>query len=163
MLLLRSLFFAIVVPGTVAGVIPYLIVSRGRGSPLDHWGPAQFGALLPIALGASILLRCIWEFAHVGRGTLAPIDPPKELVVSGLYRYVRNPMYVGVFILLLGEALLFESVRVLEYMAGWSVIVQLFVALYEEPALRRRFGESYERYCRSVRRWLPGRPFAGTA
>ena len=159
MLVLRSLFFTIVVPGTVTVLIPYLIVSGGRATVIEHWGAPEYLSLVPIVVGAVILLRCIWDFTVVGRGTLAPIDPPTELVVRGLYRYVRNPMYLGVLILLLGETALFESVALLEYTAGWFVVVYLVVVLYEEPALRSRFGEPYNRYCRSVRRWLPGRPF----
>jgi len=157
-LALRSLFFTIVVPGTVAVVIPYLIVS-GQGARISGpWNPLQFLSLVPILVGAAILVRCIWDFAAKGRGTLAPIDPPKELVVQGLYRYVRNPMYVGVFVILLGQTAFFRSVALLRYTALWLIVVHLFVVLYEEPSLRRRFGSSYERYCRSVHRWLPTRP-----
>jgi protein-S-isoprenylcysteine O-methyltransferase Ste14 len=159
MLVLRSVFFTVVVPGTVAVLIPYVIVSGGRAAWPGRWGALQCLALAPIAMGTAILLWCIWDFARVGRGTLAPVDPPKELVVEGLYRYARNPMYLGVLILLLGEATWFESVALLEYAVGWFVVIHLVVVLYEEPALRRRFGESYEAYCRSVRRWLPGRRF----
>ena len=154
MLALRSLFFTIVVPGTVTVLIPYLIVSRRRAALPGSWDFPQYVALAPIAVGVAILFQCIWDFARVGRGTLAPVDPPKELVVQGLYRNVRNPMYLGVLILLLGEAMLFESVALLEYAIAWFVVIHLVVVLYEEPALRRRFGESYEDYCRSVRRWL---------
>jgi protein-S-isoprenylcysteine O-methyltransferase Ste14 len=160
MLFLRSVFFTIVVPGTVTVLIPYLIVARGGAVLPRGWGALQYLALAPIVVGAAILLRCIWDFARLGRGTLAPVDPPKELVVQGLYRYARNPMYLGVLILLLGEAMLFESVALLEYAAGWFVVIHLVVVLHEEPTLRRRFGESYDVYCRSVRRWLPGRRFS---
>ncbi len=163
MLVLRSVFFTIAVPGTVTVLIPYLIVSGSRATLPVRWGALQYVALAPMAVGAAILFRCIWDFARVGRGTLAPVDPPKELVVEGLYRYVRNPMYVGVLILLLGEATLFESVALLQYAIGWFVVIHLVIVLYEEPALRRRFGESYEGYCQSVRRWLPGRRFGRAA
>ncbi len=159
MLFLRSLFFAVLLPGTVAVLIPWRIVSRGSTAPLRDVAAMRYLAFVPMALGAAILLRCIWEFAAKGRGTLAPIDPPRHLVVSGLYRYVRNPMYVGVLTLLLGEAVLFWSVALLEYAAVLFVIVNLFVIFYEEPALRRRFGDSYERYRRAVHRWLPGKPY----
>jgi protein-S-isoprenylcysteine O-methyltransferase Ste14 len=113
-----------------------------------------------MVLGAAILVRCIWDFAAKGRGTLAPIDPPRQLVVQGLYRYVRNPMYLGVLLLLLGETAFFKSIALLQYTLAWFIIVNLFVVFYEEPALRHRFGDSYERYFRSVRRWLPTRPAA---
>jgi protein-S-isoprenylcysteine O-methyltransferase Ste14 len=114
--------------------------------------------VLPIIAGAAVLLHCIWDFAVAGRGTLAPVDPPKELVVRGLYRYVRNPMYVGVVSVLLGEALLFASIAMLIYAAGFFALAHLFVILYEERTLRRRFGEAYEQYARAVPRWLPRRP-----
>ena len=158
MLALRSLFFTMVVPGTVAVLIPYLIVS-GTGVRISGpWNPLQFLSLVPMLVGTAILLRCIWDFAAQGRGTLAPIDPPKELVVQGPYRYVRNPMYVGVLVLLLGQTAFFRSVALLQYTAVWFIVVHLFVVLYEEPSLRRRFGSSYERYSRTVHRWLPARP-----
>jgi protein-S-isoprenylcysteine O-methyltransferase Ste14 len=86
------------------------------------------------------------------------VDPPTQLVVRGLYRYVRNPMYLGAFSLLLGEAALFESLPVLLYAVAWFMIINLIVLLYEEPVLHRRFGHSYERYTAAVRRWLPSRP-----
>jgi protein-S-isoprenylcysteine O-methyltransferase Ste14 len=159
MLALRSVFFTLVVPGAVTVLIPYFILAGRRPVLPGGWGALQYLALAPIAAGAAVLGQCIWDFARLGRGTLAPVDPPKELVVQGLYRYARNPMYLGVLILLLGETAFFESVTLLQYAVGWFVVIHLVVVLYEEPALRRRFGESYERYCRSVRRWLPGRRF----
>src|SRR5262249_34037730 len=157
MLALRSLFFTILVPGTVTVLIPYLIVSWRGGAVPDPWGAPQYLSLVPIGMGVAILLWCIWDFARVGRGTLAPIDPPRALVVQGLYRCVRHPMYVGFLVLLVGEAALFESLALLWYSVGWFVVIHLVVVLYEEPALRRRFGESYDRYCWSVPRWIPGR------
>ena len=158
MLALRSIIFTLLIPGTVTVLIPYLILSRtGVGLPLV-WSPLHFVGLVTIFLGASILLRCIWDFAAKGRGTLAPVDPPHHLVVQGLFRYVRNPMYLGVLLLLLGESLFFRSVPMLQYAVGWFLLVNLVVLFYEEPALRRRFGASYDRYARSVHRWLPSRP-----
>jgi protein-S-isoprenylcysteine O-methyltransferase Ste14 len=158
MLALRSLFFAIVIPGAVTVLIPYLILGARGSAAIERWDASRYLSLIPILAGAAILLRCIWDFAVAGRGTLAPIDPPRELVVRGLYRYVRNPMYLGVLILLLGEVTLFRSAAILAFTAGWFGVVNLFVLLYEEPALRSRFGDSYLSYCRTVRRWLPGRP-----
>jgi protein-S-isoprenylcysteine O-methyltransferase Ste14 len=158
MLALRSLFFAIVVPGTVAVLIPYLIVSRGGAGIARPWTPLHFFSLVLMVVGAAILVRCVWDFAAKGRGTLAPMDPPKQLVVQGLYRYVRNPMYLGVLILLLGETAFFKSIALLQYTLAWFIVVNLFVVLYEEPSLRQRFGDSYERYLQSVHRWLPTRP-----
>jgi protein-S-isoprenylcysteine O-methyltransferase Ste14 len=139
--------------------IPYLIVTRWRPTAFPGWDVAQGLSLIPMVVGAAILLHCIRMFAWVGRGTLVPFDAPRKLVVQGLYRYVRNPMYVGVLLILLGEALLFESVALLEYAAGWFVVINLVVLLYEEPMLRSQFGESYERYRRAVGRWVPGKPY----
>jgi protein-S-isoprenylcysteine O-methyltransferase Ste14 len=158
MLALRSIFFALLLPGTMTVLIPHFIVSRGQPGQWGHWTPWQFLGLLPIGVGAGVLFRCIWDFAVAGRGTLAPVDPPKDLVVRGLYRYVRNPMYVGVLTILLGEALLFRSLALLCYAGIFFTVTHLFVVLYEEPTLRRQFGESYETYCRRVHRWFPHRP-----
>ena len=154
MLVLRSIFFALLLPGSATVVIPYFILSR-RGVP--HWDAIGLPGLVAVALGATILIRCIVDFARVGRGTLAPVDPPRALVIRGLYRYVRNPMYVGVVLVLLGEAALFRSTDLLLYSAVFFLVVNLFVILYEEPALRARFGEPYEQYRRSVGRWIPRR------
>ena len=155
-LFLKSTLFAILLPGTVTVLVPCLIISsRHAGLIWSFWRAL---ALLPIILGAGILVRCIWDFAVSGRGTLAPVDPPKTLVVRGLYRYVRNPMYVGVLLILLGEAWLFYLRALVLYAAGCFVTVHSFVWLYEEPNLRRKFGGSYARYCHAVNRWLPKRP-----
>jgi protein-S-isoprenylcysteine O-methyltransferase Ste14 len=123
--------------------------------PIDLAAPRQLVGLVAVAVGVVLLIACIWEFAKSGRGTLSPVDPPRELVVRGLYRYVRNPMYLSVTVILLGEVLLAWSRALLLYWAVWVVLVNVFVTWYEEPALRRQFGESYERYARNVRRWLP--------
>jgi len=117
--------------------------------------PVHILGLVAIALGAALLGTCIWEFARSGRGTLSPVDPPRDLVVRGLYRYVRNPMYLSVTVIVLGEVPLSGSHPLLLYWAIWFVAVNLFVIGYEEPNLRRRFGASYERYTQNVRRWLP--------
>jgi protein-S-isoprenylcysteine O-methyltransferase Ste14 len=159
-LALRSLFFTLLVPGTVVGLIPYLILSREEVSLHGPWTPQKIVGLVLMAVGAAILIRCIWDFATKGRGTLAPIDPPKQLVVEGLFRYVRNPMYLGVLVLLVGQAAFFESLALLQYTGLWFAVVHLVVVLYEEPSLRHRFGAPYERYCRSIHRWLPTRPEA---
>lgn len=157
-LLLRSLFGTII-PGTVIGLIPYLIVTRWRPTTVTHWGAAQFLSLMPIAIGVAILVHCILLFAVVGRGTLSPLDPPKRFVVRGFYRYVRNPMYVGCLITLLGDALFFQSIAVLEYAISWFVLINLVVILIEEPTLKEQFGDSYDRYRRKVHRWVVWRPY----
>ena len=158
MLALRSIFFTLVIPGTVTVLLPHLILARTGATFPDAWTPLHILALVAMLMGAGILLRCIWDFAVQGRGTLAPNDPPRDLVVQGLFRYVRNPMYLGVLLLLLGEALFFRSAGLLQYSAAWFFIVNLVVLFYEEPALRRRFGESYQQYTRLVHRWIPSRP-----
>ena len=154
LLALRSLFWTVLFPGMIAGYIPwrYLGVSHTDVSVAD---PLDLLGLLLVAIGLAVLGACIWEFARRGRGTLSPIDPPKQLVVQGLYRYVRNPMYVGVSSILWGEALLTHSLALLGYWAVFFTLVNLFVMLYEEPALRRQFGDSYARYTEEVGRWLP--------
>jgi protein-S-isoprenylcysteine O-methyltransferase Ste14 len=149
MLLIRSLLAAALLPGTVTVIVPWLIVGRGASAG------ARWPGLALVAVGAAVLFRCIWEFAVSGRGTLAPVDPPKNLVVSGLYRYVRNPMYVGIVLILGGESWVFWSGGLLLYAAGFFLVASLFIIFHEEPALRRKFGESYAEYTRRVPRWVP--------
>ena len=112
LLAFRSLLFVILIPGTVAGYIPYRIL-RGSDPPAISVSSVLAASL--ILLGATVLLRCVWDFFSAGHGTLAPFDPPKLLVVRGLYRYTRNPMYNGVLAVLLGEAWLFRSTALLQY------------------------------------------------
>jgi protein-S-isoprenylcysteine O-methyltransferase Ste14 len=112
------------------------------------------GTLL-IAAGLPLLLDSFARFAIQGLGTPAPVAPPRHLVVSGLYRYVRNPMYVAVLSLVFGQGLLFGSVQVLQYDVAVGLGFHLFVLLYEEPALRAKFGSEYDSYCKQVRRWWP--------
>jgi protein-S-isoprenylcysteine O-methyltransferase Ste14 len=162
-LALESILFTILVPGAVAFWLPPVFLDRIRLALPAGWSITQTLALIPLVLGAVVYLRCLWEFAHRGRGIPAPIDHPKELVVSGLYRYVRNPMYVGVMLFLIGEAIFLRYMGMLVYAFAWLAIVHLNVLLYEEPNLRRKFGGSYDRYTAAVRRWLPGRPYGGSA
>ena len=105
--------------------------------------------------GGAVYSWCVWDFATFGRGTPAPIDAPKELVVRGLYRYTRNPMYVGVLSTILGWAMLFKEPQLLLYALCVGTCFHLFVVLYEEPNLQRVFGNSYEEYRARVNRWLP--------
>lgn len=162
-LFFEAIAFTIIVPGTVAVWIPREILARsGRGFP-EVWGVAQFAAVPLLLVGGAIYLRCVWEFAARGRGIPLPVDHPKRLVVTGLYRYVRNPMYLGVLLFLLGEVLLFQSRTLLLYTLGWLAVVHLFVVLYEEPTLRHKFGASYDRYRAAVRRWIPGRRYGDAA
>lgn len=150
----RSLVWAVLLPGLYAGYVPLRFFGVAQ-VPLEVENPRHLLGLAAIGVGAALLFICIWEFARSGRGTLSPVDPPRELVVRGLYRYVRNPMYLSVTTIVLGEVLLTGSRALLIYWAIWFAAVNLFVIGYEEPALRRQFGEAYERYTREVRRWLP--------
>ena len=153
--LLKLAVFTVLVPGSVTVWMPYYFyLSRGR------WGSLAFGShtlagIALLVLGTSGYLWCALDFAFTGRGTPAPIDPPKVLVARGLYRHVRNPMYISVLLVLLGESVLFSSVRLLRYAGIVAVGFHLFVLLYEEPALHNKFGTSYEEYCRIVPRWIP--------
>ena len=155
-LILRSLTAALLIPGVVAGILPYLIARPVVVPSLADWRFTHYGAALTCALGLTIFLWCTWQFAHSGRGTLAPFDEPRSIVVQGPYRFVRNPMYIGVLFVLLGESWFLSSVTLLAYTGFWFLIVNVFVLAYEEPNLRSKHGADYEHYCGAVRRWLPG-------
>src|SRR6476659_7991863 len=160
LLALRAIFFGLLLPGTVAGYVPFGILRAADRLRLPELSPSSVGASILAIAGAVVLLRCVWDFFAKGKGTLAPIDPPRVLVVSGLYRFTRNPMYNGVLALILGEAWLFGSVSLLQYALLVFVLFHLFVVLYEEPALTSQFGESYRVYRRAVPRWgFTTRPF----
>ena len=114
-------------------------------------------AVVPSVLGFAVALRCVWDFGWVGRGTPAPIAPPQRLVVTGFYRYVRNPMYLGFAAGWIGLWIVFGHANPV-LIASVAIVVlgvHLFVVFYEEPTLRRKFGTDYEEYCRNVRRWCP--------
>lgn len=153
-LAVRSLFWTIVLPGFFAGYVPWRFFGLNQVR-LESIGAAQVPALTCIAAGAALLAICIIEFARSGRGTLSPLDPPRELVVRGLYRHVRNPMYLSVTLIVLGQAMLMRSTALALYSAIWFVGVNLFVIGYEEPTLRQTFGASYDDYTRRVARWIP--------
>jgi protein-S-isoprenylcysteine O-methyltransferase Ste14 len=153
-LAIRSLAWTLLIPGVFAGYVPWRYFGLAKVR-LDLTSFHHLVGVICIGIGAVLLGACIWEFARSGRGTLSPADPPKELVVRGLYRYVRNPMYLSVTLIVLGEVLLTGSRGLLLYWAIWFFGANLFVLGYEEPTLRRRFGPAYERYVQSVGRWLP--------
>jgi protein-S-isoprenylcysteine O-methyltransferase Ste14 len=150
--ILKTILFTIFVPGTVLVLVPRWLLG---GFPRPGHGPLTWLGVLIITLGAAICFRCAWEFAVRGLGTPAPIAPTKFLVTTALHRYVRNPMYMGVFGVIVGEAVTFRSAVLLVYAAFFCVPVELFVVFYEEPTLHRQFGVSYEEYRRSVPRWIP--------
>ena len=153
---------AIAMPVTVAGIIPTLILASsppnigwGLAAPLNVL-PALAGAAL-IAAGLYLILTTIGMFIAVGKGTLAPWDPTRKLVVTGVYRYVRNPMISGVVAVLSGEGVLFGSPPLLLYALFVFAANAVYIPLSEEPGLRRRFGQAYDDYARQVPRWLPRR------
>jgi protein-S-isoprenylcysteine O-methyltransferase Ste14 len=152
---LKTLIFTVLVPGTVAILLPYRLASSpGTRGSLTLGSFRYFGFVLIVA-GAMIYLWCAWDFTFAGKGTPAPIDPPKELVVRGLYKHVRNPMYIGVLSLVLGQAMWFEAVGLFAYAGLVFLLFNALVFFYEEPALQRKFGDSYKRYCECVPRWIP--------
>jgi len=153
----RATLFVLLMPGTVAGWLPWMIA--GESAIAGHVVLAIFGVAL-IAAGWSVLLWCARDFAVRGRGTLAPIDPPRTLVTRGLYEYVRNPMYLGVLTALLGHAALFESRSILVYAIAVALVFHAMIIIYEEPKLARLFGSSYDAYRARVPRWIPRRPSA---
>ena len=150
---LNTLLVTILVPATAAGWIPLWL--RGNASMTDMVALRGVSILL-IAVGVAIYLHsAFWGFALHGLGTPAPIAPTKKLVVVGLHRYVRNPMYIGVALMVLGQAMLFWSWHLLGYAVLFLIIVHLFVVFYEEPTLERQFGQEYGDYRKRVPRWIP--------
>jgi protein-S-isoprenylcysteine O-methyltransferase Ste14 len=154
---LRSTIAAIALPGVVAGVIPQWLLRGSWRSPIDLGVSRWLGAPV-LALGLAILLLTIWDFARKGEGTLAPWDAPRHLVHSRLYGWTRNPMYLGVLGCLFGLGLLEASGGVLLYGAFMAIVFHVRVIVYEEPVLRRQFGDAYVRYLAAVPRWIPRRP-----
>jgi protein-S-isoprenylcysteine O-methyltransferase Ste14 len=150
-----SAIFLVVAPGTLAVYLPWTICRWRLASPLLGFFPFRIIGVLMITAGLPILLDSFTRFAIQGMGTPAPVAAPQHLVVTGLYRHVRNPMYVAVSLLIFGQGLLFGSVSVLEL----GVVVWLgffaFVVFYEEPVLRQKFGKEYEEFCARVPRWIP--------
>jgi protein-S-isoprenylcysteine O-methyltransferase Ste14 len=147
-----SAVFLPVAPGVVAGLVPWTI-SRWEFDTSSL--PLQLFGAIVTALGVVLLLDCVRRFAFQGIGTPAPVFPTRHLVITGLYRRVRNPMYIAVAATILGQGLLFGNVAVLEYGVIVWLLFHAFVLIYEEPALRRSFGLEYERYCAHVPRWIP--------
>jgi len=157
--LLGSAAFLVVAPGTIAGLLPWLIVRWPAPIPIPAL--AVLGGVV-VLLGLLLLLECFGRFAVQGRGTPAPVAPPERLVVTGAYRRVRNPMYVAVTAMILGQAALFASLPLLVYgLVVWAGF-HTFVLAYEEPTLRRLFPQDYAAFCAAVPRWIPRlRPWRG--
>lgn len=150
-----SVIFLFVAPGVVAGLVPYWISGWQVGPVLGGFEPLRWMGVLLLLVGAVLLAETFTRFALQGKGTPAPVYPTETLVVTGSYRFVRNPMYLAVVSLILGQSLLFGSLALLAYGAAIWLIVHLFVVSYEEPTLARSFGAQYGRYQASVRRWIP--------
>jgi protein-S-isoprenylcysteine O-methyltransferase Ste14 len=157
MIALKTLIFTILVPGTLLGLVPWLLLQWSGEAVMPSLSVWLIG-LLPFCAGVILYLWCAGAFTFIGHGTPAPIDAPVFLVRSGPYRWVRNPMYLGVLSVFFGEAILFHSLLLAGCGLLIAVVVHLFVVYYEEPTLRRQFGESYETYLRTVPRWLPRPP-----
>jgi len=153
--ILGSAIFLFIAPGIVAGYVPWRICRWHLAAPLLGTSAFRLVAVLLIVAGLPVLLDSFGRFALQGLGTPAPIFPTRHLVVSGLYRYVRNPMYVAVVSLILGQGLFFGSIRVLAYGLSVWVGFHLFVLIYEEPTLRKTHGGDYEEFCANVPRWIP--------
>jgi protein-S-isoprenylcysteine O-methyltransferase Ste14 len=159
--LMRALVYAALFIGLFLIFIPARLVTSAGLAPPESTGILQIAGLAMTAAGAAIALSCILTFALLGRGTPAPFDPPRRLVVRGPYRYVRNPMYIGAGLVLIGAAAYYESPRLVGYAAAFMLIAHLFVVLYEEPTLSRSFGREYDDYRRCVARWWPSRAQPG--
>jgi protein-S-isoprenylcysteine O-methyltransferase Ste14 len=156
LMLLKTAIFTAIAPFTVGLWLPTQL-HRAFDGP--KYGRLDTLAVIPsfilLVAGTAIYLWCAWDFSVKGLGTPAPIDAPKNLVVKGLYRFVRNPMYVGVFCLIASRAVYFWSFAVVLYLVFVATCVQLFIVFYEEPTLRKVFGEQYLEYCQRVPRWIP--------
>ena len=152
---LGSFAFFLAAPGVVAGVVPFLLSGWSMQAPLFGLPVGRVVGVAAVIAGLACLLDCFARFALEGRGTPAPVGQTEVLVASGLYRFVRNPMYVCVLTIVAGQALLFGQALLLAYAGLLLLAFHLQVRLYEEPQLRRRFEGSYETYCQHVRRWWP--------
>ena len=149
-----AVFFALA-PGTVAGLLPWWLTRWEAGAAFGRWLPARLAGILILVAGTAVLVHSFARFVLEGLGTPAPIAPPAHLVVSGLYRYVRNPMYLAVTATILGQALLLWRPVLLGYAALVTAAMVAFVLGYEQPALAQRFGSEYTTYRRAVPGWRP--------
>jgi protein-S-isoprenylcysteine O-methyltransferase Ste14 len=157
-----SALFLVLAPGTIAVYVPWVITRWQLGDTAATMVPVRAAGLLIAVGAAAVLLDAFWRFAWIGRGSPAPVLPPESLVVSGLYRFVRNPMYVAVVSIIAGQAIWLWRWELLAYAGVVLLAFDIFVRVYEEPTLREQFGESYHRYCQEVHRWIPTRGTRGT-
>ncbi len=156
-IVIKTILFTVLVPGTVTIAIPYWLLSRFQPRVPFSFGPWSLIGVVLIPAGAGAYLWCAWEFSTRGKGTPALWDPPVVFVATGLYRWVRNPMYLGILLMLVGEALAFDSLAIAVYALLLGVGFHLFVISIEEPLLQARFGQLYAEYRNAVPRWLPRR------
>ncbi len=152
--ILKILFFIIIGPGSIIVFIPCLLISFLGPPGFYKIEQPQYIGIIPILIGLVISLWCVYNFIYVGKGTPVPTDPPKKLVIIGMYRFVRNPMYIGILFLLFGEAIFFKSFVLLGYTVCVYCLFQIFIIGFEEPMLKTKFGKEYEDYCNIVPRWL---------
>lgn len=153
--LVRAVTYATLFIGLVLIYVPASLLSWSGIVPPAAFEVQQGVGMVIGTIGAVIALWCVFTFATIGRGTPAPFDPPRRLVIQGPYRFVRNPMYIGAGLALASAALFYESLPLLGYTGFFFLATHLFVVWYEEPTLRRTFGQEYETYCSRVRRWWP--------
>jgi protein-S-isoprenylcysteine O-methyltransferase Ste14 len=152
-----SAVFFVLAPGVVAGVVPWWLTGWRIREPLPYWVPLRVVGAVLVGAGTAVLVHAFVRFVVEGLGTPAPVAPTERLVVGGLYRYVRNPMYLAVLAAIVGQALLLGQPALLLYAAAVCLAFVAFVRWYEEPALARRFGAQYEAYSRAVPGWWPRR------
>ena len=150
-----SALFFLVGPGIVAGLIPWLLTGWRVREPVLYWAPMRVLGVMLLLAGLGALIQSFARFVVEGLGTPVPVAAPERLVVGGLYRYVRNPMYLAILAIIAGQALLLGQLRLLLYLAAFWPVAAAFVRWFEEPALVRRFGADYESYRRTVPAWLP--------
>jgi protein-S-isoprenylcysteine O-methyltransferase Ste14 len=147
-----SALFFLLAPGVTAGLIPWWLTGWEVN---EYWLPARVAGAVLLAAGTLVLVSAFVRFVVEGVGTPAPIAPTEQLVVGGLYRYVRNPMYLAVAATIVGQALLLGQPILLAWAAVFLAVTATFVRVYEEPALRQRYGAQYEAYCEAVPGWWP--------
>src|SRR2546425_7177150 len=152
MVAIKTLLWSILVPTTVTIIVPYFTLSTRLNLLHLHLSKLRFLGIPLIVIGVAIYTWSAWNFTFVGKGTPAPFDPPKQLVVTGPYHYLRNPIYTFVILALFGEAIFFDSTALLIYAAVVFSFLHLWLVLFEEAGLKRRFGKSYETYCATVSR-----------
>ena len=156
-ILARAVTYAALFVSLVLIFVPARVLSASGVLPPTAVGVWQVAGMLLGAAGAALALSCIVAFVVLGRGTPAPFDPPRRLVIRGPYRFVRNPMYIGAGLAVVGAALFYQSFALLEYVGVLFLVTHLFVVAYEEPTLRRTFGKDYLAYCERTGRWWPRR------